>query len=290
MNLQELLREHNVPFMTAGEHHHTTQGWTSVDCCWCSPDSGRFRLGIKLDDLRCSCWSCGWHPTLATLAELTGLPWGQLKGMLEGLDQPQREEHVQGMLVLPDGLGPLLPAHRDYLAGRGIDPDRAAEMWGCRGIGIAPSLQWRVWIPARSRGKTVSWTTRSITESPRLRYVSARPTEEATGLKTLLLGEEHCRHAVMAVEGPLDAMVLGPGAVSTCGLTITKAQVNKIAKYPIRVVCLDAEPVAQRVARRLCRELGAFPGQTFNIMLESGKDPSRASKKELRELRRRFLQ
>ncbi len=286
MNLTELLRETNVPFMMAGEHHHVSHGWAGTDCPFCSPGSGRFRLGIRLDDLRCSCWSCGWHPTLPTLAEVTGLPWGQLKELLEGLDTPQREETARGKLVLPYGLGPLLPAHQDYLAIRGIDPEQASEVWGCRGIGIAPRLQWRVWIPAMSQGKTSSWTTRSISENPRLRYISAKPSEEAAGLKTLLLGEEHCRHAILVVEGPLDAMALGPGAASTCGLTITKDQVNKIAKYPVRVICLDNEPVAQRVARKLCRALGAFPGQTFNIVLESGKDPSRTSKRELKELRR----
>lgn len=286
MNLTEFLRDVNVPFVAAGEHHHVTANWIGIDCPHCSPDSGRFRLGIKLSDLRTSCWSCGWHPTLPTLAELTGLPFQQLKGMLEGLDTPPREELAQGKLILPDGLGPLLPAHRDYLAGRGIDPDEAAERWGCRGIGIAPQLQWRVWIPARDKGKTASWTTRSIAEKPKLRYASARPQEEAVKLKSLLLGEEHCLHAMILVEGPLDAMAIGPGAASTCGLTITQAQVNRIAKYPIRVICLDAEVVAQRVARKLCRALGAFPGQTFNICLESAKDPSRASKHELMELRR----
>lgn len=289
MNLPELLREHGVPFRNASEHHHVTHGWLGADCPFCSPNSGHFRLGIKLDDLRCSCWSCGWHPTIPTLAELTGLPFHQLRGMLEGLDTPRREEEVHGKLVLPEGLGALLPAHRDYLAGRGIDPDDAGDRWGCRGLGIAPRLQWRVWIPARSRGKTASWTTRSIAENPKLRYVSARPEQESLSLKSLLLGEEHCSHAILVVEGPLDAMILGPGAVSTSGLTITRAQVNRMAKYPVRVICLDAEPVAQRVARKLCRALGAFPGQTFNICLESGKDPGSCSRRERREIQRRFL-
>lgn len=290
MNLPELLREQNVPHRAAHEHEHVTSGWVGTDCPFCSPGSGYFRLGIKLSDLRCSCWACGWHPTLATLAELTRLPWGRLKEMLEGLDTPPREEASQGQLVLPEGLGPLKPAHRDWLAGRGIDPDEAAEKWGCRGIGVAPRLQWRVWIPARdAQGKTVSWTTRSIAESPRLRYVSAGRGEEKVKLKHLLLGEEHLRHVALVVEGPLDAMVLGPGAVSTCGLSITPAQVNKISKYPVRVICLDAEVVAQRVARKLCRALGAFPGQTFNVELQTGKDPSRITKKERNELKRRFL-
>ena len=57
----------------------------------------------------------------------------------------------------------------------------------------------------------------------------------------------------------------------------------------MRAVCYDNQPDGQVRARKLVNELKAFPGETFNVALETGKDPSRASADEVAELRRRFL-
>ena len=36
------------------------------------------------------------------------------------------------------------------------------------GIGIAPRLQWRIWIPIHYHGEIVSWTTRSLSDNIKL--------------------------------------------------------------------------------------------------------------------------
>ena len=87
------------------------------------------------------------------------------------------------------------------------------------------------------------------------------------------------------MEGPFDVWKIGPGAVALMGVFYTQNQLLQIAKYPMRYICLDSEPAAQIVANKLCNDLMAFPGQTKNIILDSGKDPGNASEKELDELK-----
>jgi hypothetical protein len=230
-------------------------------------------------------------PLVDALAEASGAPHAKVRALLTGLlrDARVRDERPRGKLVIPKGVGPMLPAHRNYLKGRGLDPDAVARLWGVQGIGMAPRLAWRLWIPIHRHGKTVSWTTRALYDS-KLRYLNAKPDEEALPAKSLLYGADLARHAVAVQEGPLDAWAVGPGAVATLGVGHTKEQVLEMAKFPVRVIVFDAEPEAQRRARRLAADLSCFPGVTHNVTWESGKDASRCDPAEVAEFRRRFLE
>ena len=292
MTLADILRELSIEFREPGEHHHATQGRLQVDCPWCSPRSGKFRMGLRPNG-PAACWSCGFHQLANSLVELSGSPWREVKQLLSEADSDRRDDsraERRGKLVLPDGLGPLLPAHIAYLRNRGFDPRRTQKLWNLQGIGPAAKLSWRIFVPISLDGEVVSWTTRKVGPGDGFKYWTARPDQEKVSSKDVLLGEDFCRHAVVVCEGPFDAMRIGPGAVATLGTVVSKSQAARIAKYPTRVVCLDAEPDAQRRARKLCGDLEAFPGTTVNVVLESAKDPGDASRKEIKELRRRFLE
>lgn len=291
MNVIELLEECNVPYKLVGQDHHVTNGWVGVACPTCDGlGSDTHHLGINLNSLACSCWKCGTKPFLATLAEITRLPYHQIETLAGPLRKtaPAKRVEVRGVLRIPAGVEPLLGPHKKYLRKRGFDPDQLSKLWNVQGIGLAAKLAWRIWIPVSYQGQVVSWTTRGISDTAR-RYVSADKNEEAYPAKKLLFGADFVRHAAVVCEGPLDAMAVGPGAVATMGVNYTQSQVAKLSKFPVVAVCFDAEPDAQRRARRLCDELKAFGGQVWNVVLESGKDAASASKKEIRELRRRFL-
>lgn len=294
MNLTDFLREHNVSVAPDG-HHHSRAGWVQIDCPFCHAP-GHYRLGISQDNLGCNCWTCGRQNVVEVLAELTGLPLGEvLRAVGEhrrGRLPQVRGAKPRGRLVLPNGVGPLLLPHRTYLEGRGFDPDELAEVWGLGGIGIAPKLSWRVFIPAHLDGKVVSWTTRSISDrAGGKRYVNARPDQEVVPIKELLYGSDLCRHAVVVVEGPVDVWAIGPGAVCTLGTAYSQAQTTALVmNFPVRAVCFDSEPAAQRRAEKLCDELAVFPGKTVRVELETGKDAASAKTREVRELRRRFLE
>lgn len=278
-----------IDYKRPGQHHHVSQKYVGIDCPWCSPGAASYKLGIRRDGRFATCWTCGSKPVSEALARASGRSYQEVRGLLGELDRQYGPAvPLRGRLVLPDGLEPLGPPHRRYLRQRGFDPERLERLWGLQGIGIAPELAWRVFIPAVWEGRTVSWTTRSIGDENPRRYLSARPEQEALSIKEILLGGDYVRHAVIVCEGPFDAMRIGPGAVSITGLVISPAQKAWLSRIPVRVVCLDAEPAAQRRAEQLCRDLALFEGRTENVVLDA-KDPGSATEREIQQLRRLFL-
>lgn len=247
-------------------------------------------MGIERTSFKCSCYYCGSHRLWETLAEASSSPLSAVGRVCAGLTPvwPVERKTGPGKLILPAGVGELLPVHRKFLKRRGFDPDYLTSIWGIQGIGLLSSLKWRVFIPVIYLGGVVSWTTRAVSDKV-IPYMSAPPDKEAIHHKDLLYGSDFVIHTVVVNEGPLDAWAVGCGGVATFGLKYTTAQVLQIAKYPVRIICFDNEPGAQKVAKKLCRELSIFPGQTYNVVFDSGKDASRATPNELKQFRKRFL-
>lgn len=286
MTLADVLSELNVSSRSVGEHEHAREGWVQVDCPICTPGAEHFRLGLTENGRVANCWSCGRLSVAEMLVEASGASYSTVRSLLRQVDSfadVEVVERANQKVVLPKRLGPLLSAHRKYLKDRRFDPDELAEVWGLQGLGIAPRLQWRIFIPIVHRNQTVSWTTRSLLEKGK-RYITASVEEEAISHKDLLFGMDYCQHACVVVEGPFDVFRVGPGAVATAGTAFTTAQVAKISKFPVRVVCFDNEPAAQQTADNLCEQLAVLPGATYKFELSS-KDPAVATKGELKELR-----
>jgi hypothetical protein len=290
MQLRDFLQEHRIDFRESGEHHHATRNRIQVDCPYCSKDSGRFRLGIALDLSRASCWTCGNKYLASVLCELTQVSFHKIKELLgdtkDSLNYEKQSIH-RGTLKLPEEIGNLLPIHRKYLIKRGFDPEYIAETYKVKGIGLSSKLAWRLFIPIHLNNEIVSWTTRSLTDTGSRYFASPRACEKVSA-KTLLYASDRVRHAAIVVEGPFDVFSIGDGAVATMGLVVSNEQVFRIAKYPIRVICFDSEPLAQTRARKLCKSLEVFPGVTYQVSL-SGKDAASSPKSEIKELRKRFL-
>ena len=285
-SIRDILVEHNIPLAPEG-HHHVRPGWIGLDCPYCGRGTQKWHLGITEDGRAANCWRCGRLWSTEVLHVLTNLPWRNCHELLGDVSPFKPTERPAGKLIIPQGVGPLLSCHRSYLSGRGFDPEKMKKLWGLGGIGLEAKLAWRLFIPIFHNGRIVSWTTRGIGDKGR-RYINARPDEEETPAKAILYGCDYARHAVIVVEGPTDVWRIGPGAVATMGLAYSKRQVAEMAKFPVRVVCFDSEPIAQKQAAKLCGELSAFPGKTVRVEV-CGKDPGETSAKEIRKLRRLFL-
>lgn len=279
----EILQEAGVEYKLAGEHHHCTQNYAQVNCCFCL--AGNFTLGISLYGTHASCWRCGNHHIVETLSKLTGLSIPQIRDLLRGIvvDIPEAVKPA-GKLQLPKGIKPLseLPAHRRYLRGRGFDWREIERLWGVRGIGLAAKYAWSLFIPITYQGKTVSWTTRTLGNKGQ-RYDSAKASAESVCHKNLLYGEDYVRDTVLVCEGPTDVWAIGPGAVCTFGIQYGQAQVAKIAKYKTRIIGFDNEPQAQAQAKKLVNDLSGFPGETLRLELDA-KDPGESSREERKQI------
>lgn len=291
MNVPELLREFGVSTREHGESQHVSSGWIGCECVYCGKGTGKYGMGYKLGSRYFTCWKCGYHRLFDTLSLITGLTYKELRSKLTGLDDPTpRQIRRTGFLKPPGPLQPLSGVHRRYLASRGLDAANAVLRYGIQGLALAGKFSWRLYIPIVLDGRVVSWTTRAISDDCAVRYVSASPDREEISHKTLLFGEDFCRDVILVCEGPMDAMRVGPGAVATFGVNVSPEQVERIARYPTRVILFDSEVKAQRAAKRLVRNLSGFPGTTVRVFMESGSDPGSASEEEIKDLRNKFLE
>ena len=285
--IKDLLETHQVVHV-GEDHRHGRAGWVQVDCPWCGKDSGKFHLGISLSNGAAACWRCGRKNTASVIALLTGMDSKLARKQVDSVALAAAPVRHTGKLVVPYGCEPMGQAHKAYLAARGLNAATVARVWGVRGIGLSTRLKWRLWIPIHHYGGIVSWTTRSIGPGGQ-RYLSAGVAEEALPHKHILYGGDYARNAITIHEGPLDVWAVGPGAVAVCGTAYTEAQLLAMTKFPVRAVCFDGERDAQLRARTLARLLSAYPGETHNVVLDSGKDPVEADRGEILELRRTFL-
>jgi hypothetical protein len=286
MNVIEALEELSVPFDSHGESSLVTDGWVGVVCPWCGTGTDKKGLGIHLSSLACSCWKCGKHSAVDALAELTGRRWSEIKTLLGGARMAEPGREHKGTLRVPQGIGPLLRAHRDYLTGRGFDPDELVGTWGIGGIGLAPTHAWSIFVPIEHENRTVSWTTRTLSGQGK-RWMTAPEECESVPAKSILYGERYSqgRSSTVVVEGCTSAWAVGPGVTATLGLGFTTAQVKRIAAFPVRWILFDQEREAQRRARQLCKELSSFPGKT-GVIESDAADPGEASERELRQIRK----
>jgi len=289
MNIIEILSDHNIDHRTEG-HEHCRAGWVQIDCPFCSPDTQRFRMGINLKYAYANCWHCG-HKTLTyVLLKLLNLPVKNIKDIADKIRPEQIEQFTHtGKYLPPKNVTELLPPHKRYLQNRGFNIKKLKRLWSIQGIGLAARLQWHIFIPIIHHGQFVSWTTRSIADHPKNKYISAGSEEEAIPHKHLLYGEDYCHHSIVVVEGPADVWAGGPGFAAIFGLSYTNQQVKRISKYPVRAICFDNEPGAQQIARKLVNDLSAFHGETYNIILDSS-DPGEATTYELRRIRKEILE
>lgn len=287
MELTDILRKHGVRHYDGHGHHHARNGWVQLDCPFCGRDSNRFHLGYNKATGHFTCWKCGGHSFVSIMSEILRVTYGEAKKLREGITIAvvERREVVKKDLTLPKGIKPMIKQHRRYLRSREFNSKEIEQRWQVQGIQIASRLSWRLFIPIHYRGEVVSWTTRSINDKAELRYISASEEEEALPHKTLLYGEDFASTAVIVNEGPTDVWRVGPGAVGTCGTGFSRAQVNRLSKYPIRAVWFDNQTAAQQRAQELVDQLSVFPGETFNIISDS-EDPGSASKKEVKQIRK----
>jgi len=283
MRFEEILREHRVPIAPEG-HEHTRPGWLQFDCPFCDR-AGHYRMGYNLQLKYVNCWQCGQHSLAETLVHRCDMGWSEAKKAIGKLERgPVVEKAKRGTLKLPHPLDDLGPAHRKYLKRRGFDPDELSRLWGLKATGPLAGIPWRIVVPIVYHGETVSWTSRKLNDKG-LRWRSAAADQEALNHKELLYGIDYVRHAAIVNEGPSDVWAVGPGAVATCGTGFSQAQVNRLSRLPVRIVCFDSSHEAQVRAQQLCDALECFPGQTMNVILDA-EDPGSAGATELKALRR----
>ncbi len=296
MELREYFDQWGIPTAPVTNKHHS-RDWTNINCSRCSfLGSDKYHLGVHNESWAGHCWQCGKVSVWQVIRELA--PHVPAEAVAEAFKKRNKytikntEVHT-GRYRAPDTVE-MRKGHHEYLQDRHLDSVEVAKTWGLRGtLSNAPKwegldMRSRIFIPIVVDGRQVSWTTRSILPNGKPRYIAAPAQCEAVNVKNVAFGLDFPTHTAIIVEGPFDAMRIGPGAVATCGTAFKAGQVRRLGRFMRRVICFDNSPTAQNAADRLAHELSTYPGETIIVQIE-GDDPASASESEIMDLRTTFL-
>lgn len=289
MTPQDILTQLGIEWSSS--HRHGTGGWIQLQSCpYCH--SGKYHLGLNLKFGYLNCWKCGRHNLAHALSLLCNTSYKEIKALVEDIEVIGKiavpEFEVRNIKVeLPGDASYLTRRHREYLESRGFDPREVKKRWKIQGTSVTGGVMaWRIIIPIYQQGKLVSWTSRAIGNSEP-KYFTCPNEQAAWPRNEILYGIDAVRHVAYVVEGPLDVWAIGFGAVCPLGTEISLRQIRRIAEFPVRVICFDPEPAAQRRAAKIASMLSSFRGETYQVELSSG-DPGEADKSEIKELRAKF--
>ena len=221
-------------------------------------------------------------------------------------DRPQREmfRMLPPAPMPPGTVRGLRPTQLEYVRSRRV-PMPHAEAFGLGtvlGDGSETKANWllrgRVLFPVWTHQRLTFWTTRSTDPNARIKTLhlplnckvdahppgcacvheewGLTPTPGCAASSEQLLGLHLVQPdaTVVLVEGPMDAVVVGPGAVCTFGARVHPHQVAALARMGVRevVVAYDGDDAGRRGATLAALELGAFI-PTRIAHLPAGADP-----------------
>lgn len=289
-DFEQLLVDHKVP-TAPPNHRHSRPGWVNFDCPLCGPNTQKFHMGYNKRAKVLNCWRCGKQDIIKIMVTLLGVTEGQARKLARGLPRVARKPSTKyyGTLKLPAGIGPLGHQHKAYLYERDLNPKQLVKLWDLRGTyQSTPGMNWRIVAPIHMRGDIISWRARSIRPEHQIRWMAAKPEEESYPASDWLYGLDYVRGSVVICEGFSDVWNVGPGAVAVGGLQWTPRQVELLSTIPIKVICFDSTPDAQRRANALGDILMGFDGVAYVVQMDA-PDPGSACAQEVKRLRKAFL-
>ena len=271
-------------------------GWLRVPVC---PYCGREqKMGVNLTTYRTNCFRCGEHPspaqmvmdieTLDTYAELlTFLKHGDFSELSftetkVELAEPKPVYLPDGFRLINQGDGHIAKIIRNYLKHRGFNIDELSK----QGIGYCTKGDYfgYVILPFYSNGKLTYFNARLVIgNGPRYN----NPPKSVTGLgKEFLIFNEDALglyNQVYICEGVFNALTIGERAIATMGKAVSRVQVNKLIKSPVKRFILLLDPDAKKQAISLALKLVNFKSVKV-VYLPEGKDANDLGKKEVMKL------
>lgn len=246
-------------------------GWLRVPVC---PYCGREqKMGVNLTTYRTNCFRCGEHPspaqmvmdieTLDTYAELiTFLKHGEFSELSftetkVELAEPKPVYLPDGFRLINQGDGHIAKIIRNYLKHRGFNIDELSK----QGIGYCTKGDYfgYVILPFYSNGKLTYFNARLVIgNGPRYN----NPPKSVTGLgKEFLIFNEDALgfyNQVYICEGVFNALTVGERAIATMGKAVSRVQINKFIKSPVKRFILLLDPDAKKQAIDLALKLVNF--------------------------------
>lgn len=295
--IYELLDEYRIP-VAQKKHEHYRYGWVQLCCPYCG--DGNFHLGYNISKNYFTCYRCGWHALVETVALVCNVKYAEARmlakryrlGSAIGADKDD-ETIAKNPFKIPSS-GDILKARGPYcyLRERFANLTQGAFKGMVRAKGITYTgldynvREWaaRIVFPAYYEGLAVSFQGRSFAPLSKAKYRTAEPENERVHHKTFLWGIDGVPYnTVIVCEGVMDALSIGDGAVHTHGVEWTKEQARMLALFDKVYICYDNEDIAYKKAAKLKAEI--CHRTNAHIVKLSAHDVNSCSQDELAELK-----
>jgi len=304
MNIIEYL-EDEVGIKVSIDGKNVSTGWIGVQCPFCEDESNHF--GIRISDLRCSCWKCGNHSFISYIKEITDCSHKEAKRLhkvlVEGSETDELSDRTNppiastkkyltrsSTILPPDSTSKLPRIHKEYLKSRNFHPNRIARKYDLRACNTTSRYKFRIIVPIYQNRRLVSFTSRSIFDemipkylNPTSREVEISPKKAVYNIDNLLEG-----HDALILEGVTDVWRYGNGAVALFGINYTQNQLLLLIEKKIRkaFVMFDKGRDAQKRGEEICRFIYPFVQSVEQIEPAKHDDLGEFSLKEVIELKK----
>jgi hypothetical protein len=289
------LETYKIPYKTAGKN--VARGWVGLRCPFrgCSDDSNH--LGWKLSHPfqgSFHCWICGRKaPVPAPLIQaLLKIPFKTAEDIAKKFDDdlfPEKTEPRAAQLIKPSGLTETLPTlHRQYLIGRGFDPDFLQAKYGILAGYLSGDFPYRVVVPVYQNKELVNYQGRDVS-GQQIKYKAWTNESSLLPLRECLYNIDNLKgNTAVIVEGVFDVWRIGDGAVGTFGTEFTTAQMKNLVfrGQPVERAFVMYDKTAKKQANRLAHFLAPFIKEVEVLSLKDKKDPGVLTDAEAQELRK----
>lgn len=239
MDIENFLRQHGIRVWDRGKN--VSAGYIGIQCPFCNDHSNH--LGIRLNDLRVTCWKCGGHSLINTLKAILNIGYIDAKAisksLMDGVQfvEPERDRIPASQLILPKNFSNDFPkVFRDYLEKRNFNPRKIIEKYKLMTCYRYGKYKYRIIIPIFKNNKLVSWTSRDITNCAEKKYMAATVEESLIRPSELIYNLDSVRYRgdAVLVEGPFDVFRIGDGAFCFLGIKLNAARLRQIQMKKIR--------------------------------------------------------
>lgn len=303
MNIIEYL-EDELGISPTLDGKNVSTGWIGIQCPFCDDQSNH--MGIRISDLKCSCWKCGGHSFTSLIIELADCSQEEARrlhkilaegseadGLVNRTNPPIDSNYylTRSSTILPPDSTSILPKlHKEYLRSRNFHPNRIKRKYDLRACNTTGRYKFRLIIPIYQARRLVSFVSRAIFDdmspkylNPNRNEIELTPKETVYNVDSIIPG-----HDALIVEGATDVWRWGNGAVATFGIEITQRQIVTIVEKKIRkaFVLFDKGRTAQKRAEELCRIIYPYTESVELIEPNIHDDLGEFSPSQIVELRR----
>jgi DNA primase len=297
MDLLEFLDDIAIRYSTGGKN--VAPGWIGLRCPFCDDESNH--LGVRVNDLKCTCWKCGGHSLVNVITEIADISKKEARRVAKSLTGD--ETHVLALQdydlqaykryatkLPPEAIKVFPTKHKQYLRGRGFHANRIIRKYNllaCQNVG---NFKFRIVIPIYVKRSLVSFTSRAVYDGMEPKYKNAplkdcimSAKESIYNIDTVQKGSD-----CLVCEGPVDVWRFGDGAVAIIGIQFTQYQLSLLKQKEIRnlYIMLDSERYAQRVkAEQIARLMSPWVSHFELLEARYHKDLGEFTHRDAEQLR-----